>query len=158
AETTTETLTATVTPPAATGAVQFNDNSSPLGDPVPLTSGTATTTTALPAGDHSLTADYIRSTPGKFNGSTSDALDHPLTTPSATGATSTTITLEVAPASPPAGTTTETLTATVTPSTAVGVVQFTDGGSPLGDPVTLANGIATTTTILLAGDHSLTAD
>ena len=67
-------------------------------------------------------------------------------------------TLQVTPASPADPSTTETLTATITPFTATGVVQFNDGSTTLGDPVTITNGIATTTATLPAGDNSLTAD
>ncbi|MGH3498742.1 MAG: Ig-like domain-containing protein, partial [Nocardioidaceae bacterium] len=80
------------------------------------------------------------------------------TTVQAAEADTTTTTLEVTPASPADdATTTETLTATLDPATAQGTVQFNDGSSTLGDPVTLTNGTATTTTTLPSGEHSLTA-
>jgi hypothetical protein len=51
-----------------------------------------------------------------------------------------------------------TLTATVTPATAAGTVQFKDGTTNLGNPVTLNNGTASGTTSTLAvGSHRLTA-
>jgi hypothetical protein len=80
------------------------------------------------------------------------------TTVPAADAGTTTITLEVTPASPADPTSTETLTATIAPSTAAGVVQFNDGNTTLSDPVTLTNGTATITTTLPAGDDLLTAD
>ena len=57
------TLTATVTSggsPVASGTVQFSDGGTPLGGPVAVAAdGTATlTTSALSAGDHSITAQY----------------------------------------------------------------------------------------------------
>ena len=48
------------------------------------------------------------------------------------------------------------MTATLDPATAVGSVQFTDGSSALGDPVTVANGTTSTTTTLPAGKDLLT--
>lgn len=53
-----------------------------------------------------------------------------------------------------------TLTAAVTPSTAVGAVQFMDGDTNVGAPVTVTKGIASATTFtadLAAGSHQLTA-
>ncbi|NKU56033.1 hypothetical protein GS881_21515 [Rhodococcus hoagii] len=35
------------------------------------------------------------------------------------------------------------LSATVNPSNAVGTVQFTDNGAPIGSPVAVVNGVAT---------------
>jgi hypothetical protein len=156
--TTTESLTATITPSTAAGVVQFNDSSNTLGDPVTLTNGAATTTITLPAGDNSLTADFTPTDATAFTGSISNTVDYPINNAPATQSATTTITLEVIPASPADPTSTDTLTATITPSTAAGTVQFHDGNTTLGDPVTLTNGAATTTTTLPAGDHSLTAD
>ena len=54
----TVTLTATVTPSTATGTITFNDGTNPI-ITIPLNSGSATTTTsALTAGPHNLTASY----------------------------------------------------------------------------------------------------
>jgi Big-like domain-containing protein len=53
-----------------------------------------------------------------------------------------------------------TLIAAVTPSTASGTVQFMDGATTLGAPVTVSDGIASTTTstsALAVGSHALTA-
>jgi Big-like domain-containing protein len=69
----------------------------------------------------------------------------------------TSTTASVSPPSPTVAGTTETLTATVTPSTAVGTVQFKDGATPVGNPVTVSNGAASITTTLPVGTHSLTA-
>jgi len=65
--------------------------------------------------------------------------------------------LSTHPSSPVAAGTTETLTATITPSTAAGKVQFSDGSTPLGSPQTVAAGHASLTTTLPIGTHSLTA-
>jgi hypothetical protein len=137
--------------------VQFNDNSTALNAPVTLTNGTATTTTTLTGGDHSLLADFTPTDATTFSGSISNTVDYPVNSPPISDATTTTITLEVIPASPTDPTTTETLTATITPPTATGTVQFTDSSTPLGDPITLINGTATTSITLPAGDHALTA-
>ena len=53
--------------------------------------------------------------------------------------------------------TTQTLTATVSPSTAAGSVQFFDGGTALGSPVAVSGGVARTTATLALGSHSLSA-
>jgi hypothetical protein len=67
------TFTATVTPTSGsgeTGTVQFKVDGSNFGSPISLGGNTATcTTTALPAGSHSVVAVY--SGDGQFNGSTS---------------------------------------------------------------------------------------
>ena len=53
------TLTATITPAAATGTVQFYDGPSVLGSPVNISGGVATySTTSLSSGSHSITAIY----------------------------------------------------------------------------------------------------
>lgn len=80
------------------------------------------------------------------------------TTVQAADVTTTSTTLEISPPSPANDpNTTETLTATLTPDTAVGSVQFSDGSTTLGDPVTLTNGTASTTITLASGEHSLSA-
>jgi hypothetical protein len=71
--------------------------------------------------------------------------------------TPTTTVLTVAPSSPQTAGTSLTLTATVSP-TAAGTVQFEDGATNLGAPVTVAGGVATTSTSsLAAGTHALHA-
>jgi len=71
----------------------------------------------------------------------------------------TTSTLAVTPPSPANSSTTETLTATVSPPEAAsGSVQFKDGNNPIGSPVDLfQGGSASTTATLLLGTHSLSA-
>lgn len=71
--------------------------------------------------------------------------------------TPTTTVLTVAPSSPQTAGTSLTLTATISP-TAAGTVQFEDGAINLGSPVTVAGGVATTSTSsLAAGSHTLHA-
>ncbi|MGH3815033.1 MAG: Ig-like domain-containing protein [Pseudonocardiaceae bacterium] len=83
------------------------------------------------------------------------------TTPQATDSTAATATstaLTTSPASPVAQGTEVTLTATITPATAAGTVQFKDGTTNLGDPVAVSNGTASgSTSALAAGSRSLTA-
>ncbi|HEX3335917.1 MAG TPA: Ig-like domain-containing protein, partial [Jatrophihabitans sp.] len=70
---------------------------------------------------------------------------------------STTTTLTATPSPATVGDTV-TLNATVTPSGAAGTVQFKDGASNIGAPVTVTSGAASTTTsTLAAGSHSLSA-
>lgn len=64
---------------------------------------------------------------------------------------------QVAVTAPAAAGTVETLTATITPSTAAGGVQFTDWAMPLGSRVTVADGSVSMTTTLTPGTHRLTA-
>jgi len=70
----------------------------------------------------------------------------------------TTTTLAASPASPQPSGTNVNLTATVTPSGAVGSVQFKDGAANLGPAVSVTAGTATTSTNTLAvGSHNLSA-
>jgi hypothetical protein len=70
----------------------------------------------------------------------------------------TSLALTTSPVSPITQDTRVTLTATVTPSTAAGTVQFKDGTTNIGSPVTVFNGAgAGTTSTLVIGSHQLTA-
>lgn len=72
--------------------------------------------------------------------------------------TTTSTTLSTSPTSPTSQGTPVYLTATVRPATATGTVQFKDGTTNLGPPVTVANGTASgTTSSLTARSHQLTA-
>ena len=89
------------------------------------------------------------------------------TTATSSSTTSTTISptavvtmvgLSASPTDPVSAGSTVTLTATLTPSDAVGSVQFLDGSAALGGPVVVASGTATTTTTTLeVGTDSLSA-
>jgi len=143
-------LTATVSPPTATGTVTFLDGSKTLGTQQ-LSAGTASLSTAnVSSGSHSLTASYA--------GDTNDA---PSTSPPVTesvgpSTTATTTALAAAPNPSTAGQNV-TLTATVTPGNSTGTVSFYDGATLLGT-ASLSSGIATfATSSLSAGGHSLTA-
>jgi len=101
--------------------------------------------------------DSLATPGGTFEGSVlfnADASRYTFDAPAA--AVATTTTLAVSPASPAPYNTTETLTATVAPS-AAGTVTFSNNGTAIGGPVTVANGTATTTTTLPIGTASLKA-
>ena len=147
------TLTATVTPSAATGTVTFKDGVTTLGTGT-LSGGTATySTTALAVGSHSFTAVYEgdSSHAGSTSSAESYAVDPAATStalstnpnPSVTGE-SVTLTATVAAVAPGAG-------------TPAGTVTFYDGATSLGAG-SLSGGTATlSTTALEAGSRSLTA-
>jgi hypothetical protein len=166
-----ETLTASVTESDApvtaglAGSVQFYDGTNPLGSPVTTTvsgsTGTATlTTTSLPAGTDSITAKFTP-TDTDYASSTSTAKTVTVT------AIGTTTALTDSASSTDYGAS-ETFTASVTesdgPITAglAGSVQFYDGTSPLGSPVTTTvsghtGTAALTTRALPLGTDSITA-
>jgi len=143
------TLTATVTPAAATGSVSFIDSGALLGTGA-LNNGVATlSTAALSAGSHSLTASYA----GNATYATSTS---PPVTESVGQLTATTTVLTTAP-NPSTPGQNVTFTATVTPAAATGTVSFLDAANLLGTGP-LANGVAAfSTAALSAGSHSLTA-
>jgi hypothetical protein len=85
-----------------------------------------------------------------------DATHYQSTDPNAPVTTGTS--LAVSPASPVTQGSPVTLTATVTPASATGTVQFKDGAGNLGSPVAVSGGTAAlTTSALPAGARSLTA-
>ena len=120
-----------------------------LGAPQTVNSGTATLPIAsLAAGTHAIRAVY--SGDGKNAANTSAVL---VETVAATGAP----VLLSSSANPSAAGQSVTFTATVTPATATGSVQFLDGGAPLGT-APISGGVARlTSTTLAAGTHSITA-
>jgi hypothetical protein len=143
------TFTASVSPSAATGAVQFFDGGASLGT-VPLSGGSASLTTAsLTAGSHSITASYGGD--ATFAGSTSSPITQTVNQASTTTALASSL-------NPSSSGQSVTFTATVTPSLGpTGTVQFFDGGNSLGT-VALSGGSASlTTAALAAGTHSITA-
>jgi hypothetical protein len=144
------TLTATVSPSAATGSVTFYDGSATLtGSP---SSGTASfSTSSLSTGTHTLKATYGGSS--SYASSTSNSVTVTVT---ASSTASTTTTLTTSSSSVTQGSNV-TLTATVSPSAATGTVTFYDGSSSLGSG-TLSSGTATlSTSSLSVGTHSITA-
>ncbi len=142
------TFTATVSPSAATGSIQFVDGATPLGSPVPLVNGTAaTSTSALSAGAHTITAVYSGDTLDA--GSVSNSV-------SQTVLIATTTTLTAVP-SPAYFGQQITLTATINASPANAVIVFFDGTTILGSAVG-SNGTASIQTALIGpGPRKLAA-
>jgi hypothetical protein len=146
------TFTATVTPSAATGTVQFFDGANSLGTAT-LSGGSASLTTAtLAAGTHSITAAYGGDS--NYSSSTSPALTQTVLEGTINTATALTSSLN-----PSAYGDQVTFTATISPSSgATGTVTFMDGSSTLGSSTLNASGVATFSTSSLGiGTHSITA-
>lgn len=148
------TLTATVTPATAPGAVQFKDGTADIGNPVTVSNGTVSgSTSKLTAGSRQLTAVFTPSDVAAFRTSTS-----PPVTFVVTGPTDTKTALTTSPRSSVTQGTPVTLAARVTPKTAAGIVQFKDGTADLGTAVTVSNGTASETTVIsTVGSRQLTA-
>lgn len=152
------TLTATVTSggsPVTAGSVTFTDSGASIGAAVPVAAdGTATlTTSALGVGTHPILATY--SGTSTLATSSSDQLDQVV------GLLATTTSLTSGPNPADVGqdvTFTATVSAAGAPVTS-GAVQFSDGGTPIGGPVTMAaDGTAELSTAGLAvGSHTITA-
>ncbi|HWJ63214.1 MAG TPA: Ig-like domain repeat protein [Acidimicrobiales bacterium] len=144
-------FTATVAPSGATGTVQFAVDGTPLGSPVAVSGGSATSpsTSSLVAGDHAVTATY--SGDADHAGSVGNGSVSVGKVVSTTGVT-------VDPAAPKVGDDVG-FTATVAPSAATGTVQFTVDGTPLGGPVAVSGGTATSTELagLTRGGHVVEA-
>ena len=141
-------MVATVTPGSATGTMNFLDGATSLGSET-VSSGSATfATSSLAAGTHAITASYS----GDSNNAASTSA--PVTQTVAKQASSVTLASSAATSNPQQSVT---FTATVTPNTATGSVQFLDGSSVIGT-ATLAAGVATLAIATLAsGAHSVTA-
>ena len=126
-------VTATVSPSSSTGTIDFFDGVTKLNaSSVPVSGGTAVfTTSPLAVGSHPLTARYTSDDVDATTGSVSPASTYVINAP----ATATQTALGVNPASGATTLDDVALTATVTPSNAVGSVQFYDNNS--GSPVLL---------------------
>jgi hypothetical protein len=156
------TLTATVSPSAATGTVTFYDGTASLGTGT-LSSGTATLATSFSTtGTHTITATYGGST--TYATSTSSAITVTVSS-SSTSLTATATTLTSSSSSATAGIS-FTLTGTVavastgdTATAATGSVEFYDTTtSTILGTVTPTSGVATLTTSLsTAGTHEIEA-
>ena len=147
------TLTATISPTAAAGTVQFEVDGSDFGSPVTVSDSTGVLhTTTLPVGTNSLSAVFTPSS-DDYAGSTGNSVSYTVNP-----VTSTATTLTASPASPQQYGTPETLAATVSPSAAPGTVQFEVDGTDIGSPVTVSGGIAhTQTSTLPVGTNTLSA-
>lgn len=145
------TLTATVSPSAATGTITFYDGSSSLGTGS-LSSGSASlSTSALSVGTHSITASYGGSS--SYEASTSSAVTVTIT---AASTTATTTTLSTTLTASTYGTAI-TFTAAVSPSAATGSVTFYDSTTSLGAAALSSGSASLTTSALAAGTHTITA-
>ncbi|MEN0130130.1 MAG: esterase-like activity of phytase family protein [Brevundimonas sp.] len=142
----TQMLTATVTP-AAAGEVTFRDGTSVLAT-APVTAGVATATVVLGAGSHSVTASFVPSSSEDWTASSSAATALTI----AKDATTTALAVTGVRAYGAS----QTLTATVSPSSATGSVTFRDGTRVLAT-APVAGGRASATAVLGVGTHSLTA-
>ncbi|MCA1008893.1 Ig-like domain-containing protein [Rhodococcus hoagii] len=144
-------LTATVSPSGAQGTVQFKVNGSPVGAPQTVSGGAASLPyTFNAAGSFAVTAEFAGA--AGFTNATAAAQAVTVSVPDAV----TSLTLDV-PATAVTGTSVN-LTAAVSPSGAQGAVQFTDGGTPIGAPVPVVNGVATLPyTFSGSGSHSIGA-
>jgi len=145
------TLTATVSPAAATGTVSFYDGSVELGS-APIEAGAAVfTSTFMTAGSQSLTAVYSGDT--TYISNTSSPATLQVSNP---GSTPTTIALALSENTDYAGGFV-TLTATVLPTAATGQVNFYANNSLLGSAV-LSSGTAAYSQIFSqAGEFQITA-
>ncbi|WP_238841278.1 beta strand repeat-containing protein [Prescottella equi] len=145
-------LAATVSPSTAVGSVQFKVNGSPAGAAVPVSGGAATLPyTFDAAGSFAVTAEFTGA--AGFTNSSASAQNVVVSDPDVTTSLSVT-----APESATTGSSVD-LSATVNPSNAVGTVQFTDNGAPIGSPIAVVNGVATLPhTFTSAGAHSVGAD
>ena len=148
------TFTANLTPNSATGTVVFFDGSTPISGDVTLVGGSASfTTSSLPFGIHSITAQY--SGDATFNGSTSAAFLQTVNNPKANSVTSVSLS---AGTNPLVFGNSLTFMANVTPASATGTVVFFDGPTPISGNLTLSSGtVSLTIPALSAGPHSITA-
>ena len=144
------TFTATVSPAASTGTVQFFDGGNSLGT-VPLSGGTALFLTAsLSVGSHSITATY-------GGDSTHAASTSTVLTQTVNPSLISTSTALASSANPSTSGQAVTFTATVSDAASTGTVQFSDGATPLGT-VALSGGTASFSTAALSvGSHNITA-
>ena len=141
------TFAATVTTPAAaTGTVTFYAGAQALGSS-PLSGGTASFTSTLPAGSYQVTAAY--SGDGNFLASTSGPITQGV------AAAPGTVTLTSSP-NPSVYSSQVTLTVAL-PPTATGTVTFLDGATTLGTAPLVGSAATFQTSTLTAGTHTLTA-
>jgi streptogramin lyase len=142
------TLTATVTPGSATGAVTFWDGSTDIGSDG-LSGGVASlVTSTLAVGSHDITAVYGGD--AADTGSTSAVLTQVVNQ-------ATTGTVVLSTLNPSIEGQSVTFTANVTPSSATGTVTFRDGTLPIDTELLVAGSGSFTTSALAAGSHSITA-
>jgi hypothetical protein len=145
------TLTADVSPAAATGTVDFYDGTTAIGM-CTVAGGTCTfVNTFMSAGSQSLTAVYSGDT--TYVSSNSSAVNLNVSNP---GSTPTTTALTLSESYGYTGDFV-TLTATVSPSAATGQVDFYDNGSLVGHAVVSSGKAAWSQVFYLDGENSITA-
>ena len=147
------TLTATVTPSANDGSVEFFDGAASLGVAAVAAGSASINTATLAVGAHSLTAVY--SGGALYAGSTSAAHSHTVNA----GSTTTSVTSTPNPSTFGQTVTFDVSVAAVAPAagTVTGSVEVFDGATSLG-VVALSGGTASVTnSALAAGVHSITA-
>ncbi|MFC9519261.1 Ig-like domain-containing protein, partial [Nocardiaceae bacterium NPDC056970] len=145
------TLSANVTPSNASGTVQFKDNGTNIGSPVPVSNGAATM-------QYTFTAAGNRNITGTFTSGSgfAEATSAPQPVAVSAPAVPTTIAMQM-PSTVETGTAV-TLTANLTPANASGKVQFKDGNTNIGSLVTVSAGKAQLShTFTTAGNHSISA-
>jgi hypothetical protein len=141
-------FSATLVPAAATGTIQFLDGGTVLGS-APVSAGAAAfLTSALSTGAHSITAIY--SGDGTYGPAASTALSQ---TVNAKTVTTTTVTSSANPSSVGASVT---FSASVSPSTATGTVQFLDGTTVLSAATLVSGGASFSSSTLTGGVHPIT--
>jgi hypothetical protein len=149
------TFTATLAPASATGSVAFFDGGTPISGAITLVAGSASLSiSSLPAGTHSITAQY--SGDATFNAATSGALSQTVNGLKTNAA----ITLVLsAGTNPSVFGNALTFTVTISPGSATGTVVFFDGPVAISGNVPLVGGTASfSTSALSAGTHSITAE
>jgi hypothetical protein len=141
---------------APTGGIQFNVDGQPYGTAVPLTGDTAELTISnLQTGNHQVDATY--------NGDPDFASSSSATVTHGVDKADSNVALSTSDSTPVSGEPL-TFTAAVTAvgpgaGTPTGTVQFAVDGNPIGGPVSLAGGTATSpSTTLTVGSHLVTAD
>ncbi|MCX5043598.1 Ig-like domain-containing protein [Aldersonia sp. NBC_00410] len=147
-------LSATVSPAPEGGTVQFAEDNTPIGGPVDVVGGVATLAHAFTsAGHHNITASYQGSPGFAASQSASATVDVSAPAPSDIA----TVTKVTALSTATVGKSVD-LSATVSPASAGGTVQFMDGTDKIGGPVTVVNGAAILPhTFTTEGGHSITA-
>ena len=155
------TLTTGALGPPPTGAVQLLDNGQSIASaalsgnsPIPLTFQVNTASQPLPVGTHSFNLSYPGVTPWVSSTSSSAAVT--------VSQTPVALLLTYSPVTPTKGATitfTASISGQVGTVLPTGTVQFYDGTSVLGGPITLVNGSAAYSTNSLAvGYHEVSAD
>jgi hypothetical protein len=141
------TFIASVSPGSATGSVQFLDGAAVLGTASLSTGSASFTTSSLSAGSHSISASY--SGDSNYNGSSSAVLTEVVKTATAISLSSN--------GTPSTYGNSVQFTASISPNTGTGTVQFLDGATVMATVAVSSGRAAFTTSSLSAGSHSIVA-